>query len=641
MLASLLPINFLLIFLVLRKFQDIDWRGSLMFAAVIWGLLLTTITESFSHLKWLYLGPVAGVWGLISLALLLLFGITPNQKRSFYENPGISNLPRSEILLLALPCLIVIWLAVLAWAAPPNTWDSMTYHMSRVMHWIQNRSVAFYPTYFLPQLHQNPWSEFAILHFQILSGGDRFANFVQWSGMAGSLIGVSLIAKELNASSRGQILSAVICATIPMGILQGSSTQTDYVCSFWLVCFVYFGILFGKRGDSVFLIGASIALGLGILTKATAYIFAFPFAIWFFLLLIKSRKAKEVRLIFIPVIIVIAINLGHYSRNYELYGNPLGPLQEEGGIKYVNEHINISTIASNLVRNIGLHLATPIEQSNVFFEKLIASLHETIGISPNDEGTTMQGNKFHIPRISVSEDSTGNLVHVLLILVSIYLYLFKQDKEKNINYYLASWLCGALLFSAILRWQPWNSRLQLPFFVLGSPFIGLVLSRIRNYKISNINYASTAITLLFITSLPWMLMSFTKPVFRYDLDIFTENRIDQYFATLKFIEAPYIQAAKTLKELNCSNVGVIVDRNSIFFEYPFWVLLQNEQPGNAISMRNVNVRNVSRHIYHKEQHIPPCAVVMVDSNAPSALQSNNTTYVRKWGSDVISVLAEK
>jgi len=89
------------------------------------------------------------------------------------------------------------------------------FHMSRVVHWIQNKSVAHYPTHILRQLHQNPWSEFGILQFQILSSSDRLANLVQWFSMVGAVLGVSLIAKRLGADLRGEVFAAVTVATVP------------------------------------------------------------------------------------------------------------------------------------------------------------------------------------------------------------------------------------------------------------------------------------------------------------------------------------------------------------------------------------------------------------------------------------------
>ena len=71
--------------------------------------------------------------------------------------------------------------------------------MSRVVHWQQNHSIARYPTHILRQLVLPPGAEVAILHLQILSDSDRFANLVQWFSVAAGLCGVSLIAKELRA----------------------------------------------------------------------------------------------------------------------------------------------------------------------------------------------------------------------------------------------------------------------------------------------------------------------------------------------------------------------------------------------------------------------------------------------------------
>ncbi|MCL2930746.1 MAG: hypothetical protein MGG11_00090 [Trichodesmium sp. MAG_R03] len=110
-------------------------------------------------------------------------------------------------------------IGLIAMVAPPNNWDSMTYHMSRVVHWMQNQSVAHYPTYNLPQLFHPPFAEFTITHLQILSGGDIFANLVKWLS-ALSIIGVSLIAKQLGAKEQGQVFAVVFCATLPMGILK-------------------------------------------------------------------------------------------------------------------------------------------------------------------------------------------------------------------------------------------------------------------------------------------------------------------------------------------------------------------------------------------------------------------------------------
>ena len=206
--------------------------------------------------------------------------------------------------------------------------DSLIYHLARVVHWVQNASVAHYPTHVLRQLHLAPWAEFAILQFQILTGGNRLAHLVQWLAMVGSVLGVSRIAAQCGAGARGQILAAVFCGTIPMGILQSTSTQNDYVLSFWLVCLVYFSRALTTPGPgqgataSAWLVGA--ALGLAILTNGTAYILAAPFVAVMAVHVAWQRRSRAAFTLAIVAVAVLSLNAGHYWRNARLYGTPLG-----------------------------------------------------------------------------------------------------------------------------------------------------------------------------------------------------------------------------------------------------------------------------------------------------------------------------
>ena len=109
--------------------------------------------------------------------------------------------------------------------------------MPRVAHWAQNQSVEHFATGIEQQNSRPAFAEYAILQFYVLAQGDRLANFVEWLAMFGSVIGVSLLAGLLGASLAGQFLAAIFVASLPMGIIQASSTMNDYVVGLWLVCF--------------------------------------------------------------------------------------------------------------------------------------------------------------------------------------------------------------------------------------------------------------------------------------------------------------------------------------------------------------------------------------------------------------------
>ena len=111
-----------------------------------------------------------------------------------------------------------------------------------------------------------------------------------------------------------------------MGILQGSSTQTDWAVSFWMVCFVSSALSMATVDCKEWTqrLTAGGGLGLALLTKATAYIFAIPFAIWLGARRLRSRLGPGLLSLGIVAAIAIAANLGFYLRNVELNGSPLG-----------------------------------------------------------------------------------------------------------------------------------------------------------------------------------------------------------------------------------------------------------------------------------------------------------------------------
>ena len=230
----------------------------------------------------------------------------------------------------------------------------MTYHMARVANWIAHGSIRHYQTDILRQLWLGPWAEFPIAHFQILAGGDRFAPCVQYVAMLGSLVGVSVVAKKFGTDGSRQLFSLVFCLTIPMGILQASSTQNDYVASFWLLCFLNFMIDALEASvpitwDYAILMGAS--LGLALLTKITTLIFATPFVIWLTVSLVKKLGIRLIPTLGLMAVVAISINIGHFIRNYELFGHPLGPRADTQVVK--NEIHTPAALASNVIRNIA------------------------------------------------------------------------------------------------------------------------------------------------------------------------------------------------------------------------------------------------------------------------------------------------
>src|SRR5258708_7190908 len=298
-------------------------------------------------------------------------------------------------------------------AAAPNTFDSMTYHMPRVMHWAADGTVAFYPTSIIRQLYSAPGAEYAVLQFQVLSGGDHAANLVQWFCMVGSVIGASLVAKQLGAPLRGQVGAAIAVGTLPMGILQASSTQNDYAVAFWLICVVAMGFAYvaAPSLEGAFWVAAS--LGIGLLTKGTGYIFAAPLVLLLGSWMVLRLRARVLAPAAVMVAVPLLLNLGIYVRNESLFHNPLAPADETASL--ANQTFAPSATASNLVRDAVLQFATPWPSVNRRIASAIETLHTgLLRIDVNDPRTTWGSEGFRVNALSLDEDFAGNPLPAVL-----------------------------------------------------------------------------------------------------------------------------------------------------------------------------------------------------------------------------------
>ncbi len=620
-----------------------DWRSSFLSAAIAWGTYLVAVTEILSLLGAITFRSLVGAW-MLGLLLALAWAATSiGDPRKLLAGLHLPDLSPFDIFLLAACALIAALIALIAWIAPPNSYDSMTYHMPRVMHWIQDRSVAYYPTNMLAQIFLTPGGEFFILHFQVLAASDRLANLVQWFCMVGSAVGVSLIARELGSARRGQIFSALAAMTIPIGILQASSTEDNWITAFWLLCFLYWLLRLLKTKADLFIIAAlGASLGLAALCKATTYVFALPFLIWLGQSFLRTHREKSAYGFGLIALIFVLVNLGAYTRSYDLFGNPLGMSQEVSirqpqiDFKYSNDVFSVPQLASNLVRNTALHLSTPFDSVNTILAGVIRSFHGWLGISADDPRTTWAGIKFGLIPLQFNEITDGNLLHLLLGAVGLLLILLNPGRNKILTVYSLCALSGFAIFCFYLKWQPYFSRLHLPLFVLFAPALGTLGSRIDRTWIPK----AISVVLL-IGAMPWVLWGYSRPLLGPQ-NILNMSRTSLYFRSKPPVfQKDYslaVQYVADESQGHCSQVGLYLDHND--YEYPLWVLLA-QKTDLPLSVESVQVHNISRRSSSSFPGFTPCAIFVINNLRQGSMQVNGTLYAQAWTSEVFSVFLPK
>jgi hypothetical protein len=626
-----------------------SWRVSFLSASLVWGVYLATVTEILSLLHLLTVAYIFACWMAFAIALQAWMLTLLRKRRRLWTQLGIERLPLSlQVLLGALMMLASVSLVV-ALLAPPNTPDTLTYHLARVVHWIQNGSLQPYPTNSLSQLFQPPWDEYVLLHLHLLTGGDMLDGAVQWFSFVGCTVGVSLIAKQLGAGQRGQVYAAVFAGTIPMAIVQASSTQNDLTLAYWLVCVVYFLLVGVGRPSTPAIVGAGLSLGLAALTKGTAYIDLLPFVLIFTVAMIRRQRWGAWKPLAAIALLALALNIGYYARNLQWSGAPLGPADTTSAFN--NSAFTPDVLLLNVVRNVAVEFGTPDHQANLALNGLVYRVIQATGLDPNDPRATMRNSPAFLLRgdrgFWLSDGYAVNPLHLLLIFCALILCasMARLRRHWRLLAYFAALISSFLLFSFYFRWQAGGARLLLGLFVLAAPGLGVVLDEAAQTDARLLMRAAPQLVfainlLLLLSSLPWHLASQSRPLIGTQ-SVLTTPRRDQYFAAYPAAEQAFLDVTHFIEGRSCRQVGFYAsgaqDRagyttGAPSWEYLLWVLLNRSgsDEGSAERIEQVQVMNRTAALATTSSlaSFQPCAIFAIVEQAAlqDSLMQNGVVY---------------
>jgi hypothetical protein len=351
----------------------------------------------------------------------------------------------------------------------------------------------------------------------------------------------------------------------------------------------------------------------------------------------RSRLAWSLA---VMILIPALLNAGYYLRNETLFQHPLGPPTENTLV--INATLSPAAVASNLIRDGVLQLGTPSTTINQWLDRGIARVHEQVlHIGLSDPRTTFPDARFQVNPLSMDEDYAGDPIHALLAIAAVLFTLglaFRRGPPLLVMY-SGGLVVAFLFFAGYLRWQPWNSRLELPLLVLSAPLIAVVITRWANVAVVSALAAG-----LFVAAVPWVIDNQTRPLVGFALPaqprylpegatIFNQSRTDLYFVKRKELKDPYIAIANTADQANCREIGFW--SGGADWEYPLWFLARQSRPESRID--SVQVSNDSKRASSFASK--PCLVVVVNPDQPEALVIDGVRFIRTWRQNGVSLYA--
>lgn len=307
---------------------------------ISWGYILASMGQLrdlnswalISGLTTLILIPVA-VLRKVDVSLPASQALSLRAKLAKWHIASSETTPFTKYSLVSLTVVVVlvgiINLALIV-LLPPHEWDSMTYHLPRVAHYLQQGNLdSFDANYWAQVVH--PKNSAILLSFVFIALGhnENLMQLVAFLSYWMLVIGVCGIAGKIGLDRTQRAFSTLLAALLITPLVYANTTQNDLTIAAYVAASIYFLFTFRDTKAWKYLAFAATGVGLALGTKASALIVLPPLGLLALLLTrTDNRKAwlKHIALFAgLTGVAMLAFALpSGYVENYRLFGNPFG-----------------------------------------------------------------------------------------------------------------------------------------------------------------------------------------------------------------------------------------------------------------------------------------------------------------------------
>lgn len=610
---------------------------ALIFAICGTTLYLYAITEILSAFQALHRPSVFICWAAFALSGLLgvALALRPGNKAGRSLKTLKATLcvkPTAGNILAAIFSLFVLALSVYTIT---YNWDSMRYHLPRIMSWAQNKSVAHYFTNDVRRLSSPPLAEFFNLHEYLLTGSDRLFNVLQAATYLLNGYFVYKIAAFLKLEKCWRVVATLLYFSMPIAFAEAFTTQVDNFATLWLMFFVYECLQLAacrRLADEKLLYLRLFCVGLsgafGYLTKPSVCIAMAFFAVGLVVVRIAKKDRFSVLALSLGTTVVPAALtvLPELLRNFETFN---AYASGTTGARQLIGTLNPAYVFINFLKNIGFNLPTVQFGwlSNLIY-KAVNKISTVLGVPLNHAAISEDGHPYVLPKVpDYGHDTANNPLIVWLFLavtvIAVYFVVKKlKNREPNAQngavYYL---VCSLLSFAglmAVLRWERFETRYEIGFLALLCPYIVYFLQKICQNRAFLKNGAVAVVAVACVFS------GVDQAFYHANLARRQNGQLAGYFTNNGGQCEVY---AKLIDEVNAKGyktLGLYIVRGQ--YSYPFWPMCPAVERIEDVAGGTPNESKK----YDDEAFVPDCIVWVADLPENGEFQWHGVTYKKSF-----------
>lgn len=533
-------IGILGLFSILRK-KNLAAGESYCYAAILMFAVFSVSIQCFFFLN------IQNYYYLFDIALLTFSSVISYKSRKdlFITTKNLLIQIRSNKYPAFFLLLLLVYLFFQVLLLPPYNWDSMTYHLARVLMFQEEGSI-FLKNFTQGPQAMHPWG-WDILTFLFLRFYTDYCLSI-FSFISYTIIVVCTytLVNKLFKDALLSMTSTFVIASLKLLILEATTTKNDIAAAaIAIVCFLAgYCFLYSLKGLHLFIVLVSLLFGFTV--KSYFAGFAIPFLLLFSIILLKKYSPKEIllplkyilrnkTLMILPLGILFCL-VSYWLYNLHNYGNIQGSNTMLEG--YVNN--NFLGMAANVLRYFLEILDLPTQ----YCSDMLVKIHDRI-LGDSKFIAILRYAPFillsnHPPREGMAWYGP---LGILLIIPSLFYAIIKG--KEYVRFVAFSLLGFFLALCYTIVWQSSNSRFFSLFFACsGIPVAFLLKYLIKNkYLRSSIFIISSGVILysvIFNNQKPFITSSEIKLLTIKTIDLDLPFMEDHLFSSKKRIVFKWI-----------------------------------------------------------------------------------------------------
>jgi len=491
----------------------------------------------------------------------------------------------------------------------PYNWDSMTYHLPRIVEWAQNKSVEHYATYDVRRLTSPVLPAFVNLQVYILNGSnDSIFNLLQYFSYVTNAVLIHQICSKLELEKKYCWLGMLLFISMPISFGEALSTQVDQFSTMWLLMFVYLlldllreSYCFKCNRETIFnVVLLSSCIAFGYLAKPSTMFAMVIFAVWLLVVCIKRKdNIKNIIILILLAAIIIIIIVGpEVLRNIITFGSISDPI---AGKRQLVETLNPLYLLVNALMNYTMNLPNMFIDWKDFIEHGVYWIAYILSVNINSPLIAEDGVAFYLHEAGEYNHDTAINPIIVITATVVFLWVVMKKQKRSWNYqesYIIFSFAAFLFFCCAVKWEPFVTRYMLSYLALLCPAVAIWLSRMKKKE-----YAFSIYGILVFVSIYELINLST-----YHFNICKEGCLQKertagYFTVNEENTYKYIVLKQSLKELECNSIGLYLSMAETY-EYPIWTMVDKD-----VRMENILVDNESMR-YEDIEFIPDYIIVI-------------------------------